>query len=317
MKEVSRLLSIKGLTSSPYHPICNGLVERWNGTLKTMLKRVCQEARGQWHRYINPVLFAYREVPQESTGFSPFELLYGRSVRGPGAILKQLWTKDVEVPDVKHSYQYVTELKERLEESLKLAQQELEKSQGRYKRQYDRRAKPRGFRPGDKVLILLPTDQNKLLMQWKGPYVIDRAVGINDYKVRIGTKQKTFHVNMLKKYVERDEVPEDGSQDGTDVTVATAGVIPQEEDPELGELPELGNCHQSEGVHDVRIGSELEDTHQEELWELAEGSADVLTNLPGKTDDVRYRVRRSRDTPIRRRPYPLPRAVREELTAPG
>ena len=40
MQEVSRLLSIKGLTSSPYHPICNGLVERWNGTLKSMLKRL-------------------------------------------------------------------------------------------------------------------------------------------------------------------------------------------------------------------------------------------------------------------------------------
>ena len=69
MQEVSRLLSIKGLTSTPYHPICNGLVERWNGTLKSMLKRLCQDQPKQWHRLINPVLFAYREVPQESTGF--------------------------------------------------------------------------------------------------------------------------------------------------------------------------------------------------------------------------------------------------------
>ena len=90
MQEVSRLLSIKGLTSTPYHPICNGLVERWNGTLKSMIKRLCQDQPKQWHRLINPVLFAYREVPQESTGFSPFQLLYGRSVRGPGTILKEL-----------------------------------------------------------------------------------------------------------------------------------------------------------------------------------------------------------------------------------
>ena len=38
MEEVSRLLSMKQLTTSPYHPICNGLVERFNGTLKIMLK---------------------------------------------------------------------------------------------------------------------------------------------------------------------------------------------------------------------------------------------------------------------------------------
>ena len=126
MQEVSRLLSIKGLTSTPYHPICNGLVERWNRTLKSMLKRLCQDQPKQWRRLINPVLFAYREVPQETTGFSPFQLLYGRSVRGPGMILKELWTKEVNIPEVKSSYEYVTELREPLEDSLKLAQEELE-----------------------------------------------------------------------------------------------------------------------------------------------------------------------------------------------
>ena len=146
MQEVSRLLSIKGLTSTPYHPICNELVERWNGTLKSMLKRLCQDQPKQWHRLINPVLFSYREVPQESTGFSLFQLLYGRSVRGPGTILKELWTKEVNIPEVKSSYEYVTELRERLEDSLKLAQEELEKSQKRYKRHYDRGITP-GRRP--------------------------------------------------------------------------------------------------------------------------------------------------------------------------
>ena len=143
MQEVSRLLSIKGLTITPYHPICNGLFERWNGTLKSMLKRLCQDQPKQWHRLINPVLFAYREVPQESTGFSPFQLLYGRSVRGPGMILKELWTKEVNVPEVKSSYEFVTELRECLEDSLKLVQEELEKSQKRYKRHYNWKAKPR------------------------------------------------------------------------------------------------------------------------------------------------------------------------------
>ncbi|XP_068205216.1 uncharacterized protein [Palaemon carinicauda] len=79
MKEVARLLSMRQLTTTPYHPMCNGLVEKFNGTLKQMLKKLCQEKPNQWHRYINAVLFAYREVPQESTGFSPFEILYGRS----------------------------------------------------------------------------------------------------------------------------------------------------------------------------------------------------------------------------------------------
>ena len=47
----------------------NGLTEKFNGTMKSILKRLCSEQPRQWHRLINPLLFAYREVPQESTGF--------------------------------------------------------------------------------------------------------------------------------------------------------------------------------------------------------------------------------------------------------
>ena len=70
MTEVTRLLSIKQLTTTPYHPMCNGLTEKCNGTMKSMLKRLCSEQPRQWHGYINPLLFAYREVPQESWFFA-------------------------------------------------------------------------------------------------------------------------------------------------------------------------------------------------------------------------------------------------------
>ena len=104
MQEVSRLLSIRRLTKTPYHPICNGLTEKFNGTLKKMLKRLCIEQPKQWYRFINPLLFAYREVSQASTGFSFFERLCGRTVRGPIAILKKLWTGESESTEVKTSY---------------------------------------------------------------------------------------------------------------------------------------------------------------------------------------------------------------------
>ena len=95
MNEVSRLISLKQWTTTPYHPSCNGLVERFNGTLKMILKRLCSEKPKDWDKYLSAVLFAYREVPQESLGFSPFELVYGRVVRGPISILKELWTKEI------------------------------------------------------------------------------------------------------------------------------------------------------------------------------------------------------------------------------
>ena len=178
-------------TTTPYHPMCNGLVEKFNGTLKKMLKRLCNEKPKQWHRYINALLFAYREVPQDSTHFALFELMYGRTVRGPIHILRELWTQDIDEPEVKSSYQYVLDLRERLNDTLKLAKEQLESSQTRQKKHFDKKTKARRFSPGDKVLVLLPTDANKLLVQWKGPYDIINSFGLNDYKVKINGKEKT------------------------------------------------------------------------------------------------------------------------------
>jgi len=138
MKEVSRLLSIDHVTSSPYHPQCNGLVEKFNGTLKSMLKKLCMERPVDWDRYLEPALFAYREVSHECLGFSPFELLYGRTVRGPMAILRELWTKEVPEDEVQTTYQYVFELRNKLEETCKLVEEQLRQSEGKSKKHFDK-----------------------------------------------------------------------------------------------------------------------------------------------------------------------------------
>ena len=108
MKEVTLFLSIKQITTTPYHPMCNGLTEKFSVRMKFILNSFCSEHPRQWHRFIKPLLFANRGVRQESTGLSPFELLYGRVVRRPMTILKEIWTKEVEEPEVKNSYQYVS-----------------------------------------------------------------------------------------------------------------------------------------------------------------------------------------------------------------
>lgn len=91
IRELCRLMKIHKLSTTPYHPQTNGLVERFNGTLKNMLRKYAQEEQKNWDKQLPFVLFAYREVPQETTGFSPFEVLYGRHIRGPLSIVKEHW----------------------------------------------------------------------------------------------------------------------------------------------------------------------------------------------------------------------------------
>ena len=229
MKEVSRLLSFKQLVTTPYHPICNGLVERFNQTIKKMLMRMCAERPKDWDKYIDPLLFAYREAPQESLGFSPFELLYGWPVRGPMQILKQLWSKEIEDPEVRSTYQYVIELRDRLESTLEIAQDNLSKMSRKYKRHYDQKAGKRQLKVGGKALVLLPTDKNKLLMGWKGPYEVVEKLSPLDYRIRISGKEKSFHINMLKQYVEREDDQEMQSNDESQVCAVSLVDLTAEE----------------------------------------------------------------------------------------
>ena len=71
LSELYQLLKIQGVRTSPYHPQSDGLVERFNQTLKMMLRKVVTKEGKDWGKLLPHVLFAYREVPQASTGFLP------------------------------------------------------------------------------------------------------------------------------------------------------------------------------------------------------------------------------------------------------
>ncbi|XP_064475345.1 uncharacterized protein LOC135389211 [Ornithodoros turicata] len=91
-QELTERMGIKVRFSTPDHPQSNGIVERWNGTFKAMLRHVVADEGREWDRYVSCLLWAYREVPNEVTGVSPFQLMFGRVPHGPLHILQQTWT---------------------------------------------------------------------------------------------------------------------------------------------------------------------------------------------------------------------------------
>ena len=86
MGQLYELLGVINIKNSVYRfhpPEANGLVERFNGTLKHMLKKFTSNEVDKWDKYLPYLLFAYKKVPCQSIGYSPFELVYGSIVRGP------------------------------------------------------------------------------------------------------------------------------------------------------------------------------------------------------------------------------------------
>uniref|UniRef100_A0A3P8NS09 Piwi domain-containing protein n=1 Tax=Astatotilapia calliptera TaxID=8154 RepID=A0A3P8NS09_ASTCA len=168
-----------------------------------MIRKFINEDEHNWDHWLDPLLFAVREVPQVSTGFSPFELLFGRRPRGVLDLINESW-EDGPSP-AKNEIQYVLDLRAKLHTLGRLSRENLLQAQQRQQCLYDRGARFRQFSPGDKVLVLLPTSSSKLLAKWQGPFVVTRRVGDVDYEVARsdrGGATQIYHLNLLKLWRE-------------------------------------------------------------------------------------------------------------------
>lgn len=148
-------------------------------------------------------MFAYREVPQASTGFSPFQLLYAHPVRGTLDVLKEAW----EEPQQQQcsALSYVLKMRDKLDEYQELANSHLVSAQQRQKAGYDKTSL-RSFQQGQKVLLLLPTSDSSLLAKWQGPYEVVKKVGPVTYELYLPEqckKHQVFHVNLLREWVDQ------------------------------------------------------------------------------------------------------------------
>jgi len=117
-KQLSQLAGVKQLHTTPYHPQCNGQTERMNATIISMLQRLPEQQKSKWKNYVNKVLFAYNCTKHDSTGFSPYHLLFGRKPRLPIDILLETETNGTRNKD--HSV-YLRQWEEQMKEAFTIA----------------------------------------------------------------------------------------------------------------------------------------------------------------------------------------------------
>lgn len=83
IKELCLLLNIQKTRTTPYHPMGNGICERFNRTLINMLGTLQPNQKQDWKTYIGPIVHAYNSTKHDTTGFSPYQLIFGREPRLP------------------------------------------------------------------------------------------------------------------------------------------------------------------------------------------------------------------------------------------
>ena len=133
-----------------FYPESQGSLERFHQTLNNMIRSHCFDTEKDWDKGIHPLLFAVRESVQEFLGFSPFELVFGHTVRGPLKLLKGKILSQEDTP--LNLLQYVSDFRSRLLKACEAAKSNLKSTQGKMKLNYDKNTKERSFKSGDKVL---------------------------------------------------------------------------------------------------------------------------------------------------------------------
>ena len=203
---ISNLCSIANIDKSrttPYHPQGNGICERFNRTLISMLGTLEPEQKADWKTYVGPLVHAYNVTKHDTTGYSPYFLMFGRHPRLPIDLCLGLEPTD-DTPPVK-STNYVDQLKASLAHAYDQASKCATRAGQTNKEHYDVRTRENVLETGDRVLVRKTGFQgkHKLADRWEPEvHIVVRRVNedIPVYEIRpekSSGRNRTLHRNML------------------------------------------------------------------------------------------------------------------------
>jgi hypothetical protein len=197
VKDLCELYGIDKRRTSPYHPMCDGMVERFNRTLLSMLSMYVDQNHHDWDKWLSQVVFAYRTSVHSTTGVSPFEIIHGRKAVLPIDIQFRC-----EINDTNNDY--YGNLQSQLDIIKAKVQKNTESAKKVQKKQYDKKLSFKPFKIGDRVRMYQPTIRKgmtkKFVRPWVGPFVV--AIKTSDVNYRLkdgdGRVSKVIHYNRLQ-----------------------------------------------------------------------------------------------------------------------
>ncbi|KFD69273.1 hypothetical protein M514_18422 [Trichuris suis] len=216
MAEVMEALGIQHGMTTAYHPQTNGLVERANRTLASILAAYVNDVHRNWDDVVPFARFAMNTAKQESTQLSPFELVHGRQAVLPEESRLPWPVEDAEA--------YET-FRMRVEQWRRQAGDNIRRSQEKQKRHYDgRRRHGVQFQQGELVLVRRHVRKvgrsEKLMPRFIGPFQVVRRLSDVNYLVaslpsvrkRRVKSRFVVHISQLKSFHAK-HAPTTGTRD--------------------------------------------------------------------------------------------------------
>ena len=217
-REMCRLLQIEKTRTTAYHPQSDGMVERFNRTLASMIIMFVNDNHSDWDELLPFLSMAYRATAHETTGMSPNMLMLGRETTTPLDIVFEMPANLKAIPN----NQWVWELQERLENAHTFVREQTGKSINRQKRYHDRNLSFDTIEPDDAVYVLFPVRKSgctrKWTSFWRGPFKVSKKLSEVLFEVdcrRYG-KGEPIHLQRIRKAKDQILPGEDIEQEMTD-----------------------------------------------------------------------------------------------------
>ena len=172
IQELCRIVGIEKSRTTPYHPMGNGQVERFNQTLLQMLGTLEEYQKSDWKAHVPTLVHAYNATMHSSTGYSPYFLMFGRH---PSLAIDAFLGLTTDTMSAADKIEYIRKLRERLQFAYRTAENAARKSAARQKVYFDLKARHSCLEPGDRVLVKNVTlrGKRKIADHWeKVPYVV-------------------------------------------------------------------------------------------------------------------------------------------------
>ena len=210
--ELCTLLGIHKTRTTPYHPQSDGFVERFNRTLRMLLTTHLDKLpEDTWDEHLPMLMLAYRSSVQETTGSTPFGLMFGREVQLP---VDLMMGKGPE-PGKTH-LEYIEQLRRKFEEAYEHVRERTSSEQKRQKHLYDRKVAGGRYSVGDMVWLHSPAVPRgkaaKFHRFWKGPYEVKKIISDVTYRIQSTTGSRrqrlVVHFNRLKPAYEPRPQPQ-------------------------------------------------------------------------------------------------------------
>ena len=204
MEEVLSALKIDHRVATGYHPQSLGQVERLNHTLAVLLSMYVNEQHDNWDEMLSAITFAYNTSRQETTGYTPFFLLFGREPRLPiDVVFGSSPVGDVIIS----SSDYANDLISRLSNARSLLKVRMGIMQSKQAHYYNNRRRESEFKEGDIVLVYKPIRKvgraDKLIHHFVGPYKVIRKITPLNYEIQLLSRRKKseiVHVCRMKLF---------------------------------------------------------------------------------------------------------------------